>query len=175
MRVVVVGATGNVGTSLLQALAEETDVDSVVGVARRLPDLEAPKVEWVAADIVDADLAQLFRGADAVVHLAWGIQPARDRNFLWRVNVEGSSRVFRAVAEAGVGALVYASSVGAYSPGPKDRRVDESWPTGGMASSFYESMPLPRLFAIVTATALAAAVVLALLVRPIQRMMTRTS
>ena len=34
-------------------------------------------------------------------------------------------------------ALVYASSVGAYSPGPKDRRVDESWPTGGIESSFY--------------------------------------
>ena len=45
----------------------------------------------------------------------------------------------------------------------------------GMASSFYESMPLPRLFTIVTATALAAAQILALLVRPIQRMMTRAS
>jgi proton-dependent oligopeptide transporter, POT family len=43
----------------------------------------------------------------------------------------------------------------------------------GMASSFYESMPLPRLFAIVTATAFAAALVLALLVKPIHRMMTR--
>ena len=34
-------------------------------------------------------------------------------------------------------ALVYASSVGAYSPGPKDRRVDETWPTGGVPTSFY--------------------------------------
>jgi UDP-glucose 4-epimerase len=137
VRVVVVGATGNVGTSLLMALAHEEVVESIVGVARRLPALEAPKVEWVAADIVDADLVPLFRGADAVVHLAWLIQPARDRNLLWRVNVEGSSRVFRAVADAGVPALVYASSVGAYSPGPKDRRVDESWPTAGVATSFY--------------------------------------
>jgi nucleoside-diphosphate-sugar epimerase len=53
------------------------------------------------------------------------------------VNVEGSRRVFRAVAEANVPALVYASSVGAYSPGPKDRAVDESWPTEGIRSSFY--------------------------------------
>jgi POT family proton-dependent oligopeptide transporter len=43
----------------------------------------------------------------------------------------------------------------------------------GMASSFYESMPLPRLFTIVTATALITALVLALLVRPIRRMMER--
>jgi UDP-glucose 4-epimerase len=51
--------------------------------------------------------------------------------------VDGSARVFTAAAAAGVGTLVYASSVGAYSPGPKDRRVDESWPTTGIKSSFY--------------------------------------
>jgi UDP-glucose 4-epimerase len=41
------------------------------------------------------------------------------------------------VAMAGVPALVHASSVGAYSRGPKDRLVDERWPTGGTPSSFY--------------------------------------
>jgi UDP-glucose 4-epimerase len=38
---------------------------------------------------------------------------------------------------ARVPALVYASSIGAYSPGPKDRPVDESWPTDGISTSFY--------------------------------------
>ena len=51
--------------------------------------------------------------------------------------MDGSRRVFSAAAAAGVPALVYASSVGAYSPGPKDRAVDESWPTGGIKTSFY--------------------------------------
>ncbi len=137
MRVVVVGATGNVGTSLLTALASETQVDQIVGVARRTPQVELPKTEWVAADIVDADLVGLFRGADAVVHLAWLIQPGRDHARLKSVNVDGSSRVFAAAAEAGVSSLLYASSVGAYSPGPKDRRVDETWPTNGIPTSFY--------------------------------------
>ena len=137
MRIVVLGATGNVGTSLLDALAGESRAESVLGVARRLPGLRPPKVEWARADIASSDLARLFRGADAVVHLAWLIQPSRDQEQLRRVNVEGSSRVFRAVAEAGVPALVYASSVGAYSPGPKDRRVDESWPVAGIRTSFY--------------------------------------
>jgi POT family proton-dependent oligopeptide transporter len=41
----------------------------------------------------------------------------------------------------------------------------------GMASSVYETMPLSTLFALVTATALVAAVVLALLIKPIRRMM----
>ena len=71
------------------------------------------------------------------MHLAWLIQPGRDKQRLHEVNVEGSARVFRAAAAAGVPALVYASSVGAYAPGPKDRAVDESWPTTGIESSFY--------------------------------------
>ena len=54
-----------------------------------------------------------------------------------RINVEGSARVFDAAGAARVPTLVYASSVGAYGPGPKDRRVDESWPTTGIPTSFY--------------------------------------
>jgi UDP-glucose 4-epimerase len=61
----------------------------------------------------------------------------RDKQLLHEVNVEGSARVFRAAAAAGVKTLVYASSIGAYAPGPKDRGVDESWPTTGIESSFY--------------------------------------
>jgi UDP-glucose 4-epimerase len=137
VRVVVVGASGNVGTSVLRSLAAEPAVDSVLGVCRRLPDAGFPKTEWRRADIVRSPLRPLFQGADAVVHLAWLIQPGRDKQTLRAVNVDGSARVFRAAAAAGVRTLVYASSVGAYARGPKDRRVDESWPTTGIQSSFY--------------------------------------
>jgi UDP-glucose 4-epimerase len=137
MRVVVFGATGNVGTSVLRALAAEPAVTSVLGAARRRPALVVAKTEWATADVAVDDLVGLVRGADAVVHLAWAIQPSRDLNALWRTNVEGSTRVFKAVGEARVPTLVYASSIGAYSPGPKDRRVDETWPVDGVATSFY--------------------------------------
>ena len=137
MRVVVVGATGNVGTSVVRALAGDAAVESVLGLARRLPELRVPKVEWAAADVVRDDLVPHLRGADCVVHLAWLIQPSRDLDRLWLTNVHGSTRVFDAAAAARVPALVYASSVGTYSPGPKNRRVDEGWPTGGIATSYY--------------------------------------
>jgi len=137
MRIVVVGATGNVGTSVLRALAQDSGVEEVVGLARRLPSLTLPKTSWVQADVVRSDLGPIFEGADAVIHLAWLIQPSRDEATTHATNVEGSSRVFHAVGSAGVGTLVYASSVGAYSPGPKDHRVDESWPTGGIETSYY--------------------------------------
>ena len=136
MRVVVVGATGNVGTSVLAALAEEPRVESVLGLARRLPEATFPKTTFAAADVTRDDLVPHFRGADAVCHLAWLIQPSRDRRLLRAVNVDGSRRVFDAVAAAGVPALVHASSIGVYSPGPKTP-VDESWPRDGIPGAWY--------------------------------------
>ena len=137
MRIVVTGATGNVGTSVVRALGADASVEEIVGVARRAPGWNAPRTRWVSADIGRDNLRPLFAGADVVVHLAWLIQPSRDAATLERVNVDGSRRVFEAAAEAGVERLVHASSVGVYSPGPKDRAVDESWPREGIASSFY--------------------------------------
>ncbi|MBV8218001.1 MAG: NAD-dependent epimerase/dehydratase family protein, partial [Solirubrobacterales bacterium] len=109
----------------------------IVAVARRAPGRAFARTTFEEADIATSDLVPLFRGADAVVHLAWLIQPGRRESTTHRVNVAGSERVFRAAVETKVPALVYASSVGAYSPGPKDRLVDESWPTEGIHSSFY--------------------------------------
>ena len=137
MRIVVTGATGNVGTSVVTALAADPSVDEIVGLARRLPRWRPPRTRWVQADVATSELEPHFAGADAVIHLAWLIQPSRDDAALQAVNVDGSRRVFEAAARAGAGALVHASSIGVYSPGPKDRRVDESWPREGIASSFY--------------------------------------
>jgi nucleoside-diphosphate-sugar epimerase len=138
MRVIVLGGSGNAGTALLRALEPEPRVQEIVAVARRPPaSWPSAKTTWRALDIAADPLDGLLRGADVVVHLAWLIQPARDQARCHAVNVGGSERVLDAVARAGVPALVYASSVGAYSRGPKDRLVDESWPTGGTPSSFY--------------------------------------
>jgi UDP-glucose 4-epimerase len=137
MRVVVIGGSGNVGTSVIEALAGDERIESILGLARRLPQWQPAKTEWARADITRDDLAPHLEGADAAIHLAWAIQPSRDGAELHRVNVTGSERVFSAVARAEVPTLVYASSIGAYSPAPKDRAVDESWPTGGIETSFY--------------------------------------
>jgi UDP-glucose 4-epimerase len=136
MRIVVTGATGNVGTSVLEALARDPQVEEIVGIARRKPGWENPRTRFVQADIEATDLRPIFAGADAVIHLAWLIQPSRDLKELARVNVHGSRKVFEDAAEAGAKALIHASSIGVYSHGPKDRPVDESWPREGTPSSF---------------------------------------
>ena len=137
MKIAVLGATGNHGSSLVRRLSRDPEVEAITGIARRLPALDVPKVTWTSADISKVDLAPVLAGHDAVVHLAWLIQPGRNERLTHAVNVEGSSAVFDAVARAGVPTLIHASSVGAYSPGPKDRAVDESWPTEGIGTSFY--------------------------------------
>jgi nucleoside-diphosphate-sugar epimerase len=74
-----------------------------------------------------------------VVHLAWQIQPSHDRRALRRTNVIGTANVAEAAVRANVPTLVVASSVGAYSPGPKDDNdlVGEAWPTNGVPGSAY--------------------------------------
>jgi nucleoside-diphosphate-sugar epimerase len=144
MRVAITGASGNVGTALLRHLAVAAPDWSVVGLCRRPPVGGEPaydRVTWVRCDIAEAGsttvLKEAFADADAVVHLAWAIQPNRDEAALAVTNIEGSRRVFRSAAAAGVAHVVHASSVGAYSPGPKDEPVDESWPTEGVPGSSY--------------------------------------
>jgi UDP-glucose 4-epimerase len=137
MRVVITGATGNLGTSLIEALADEPGVTSILGIARRAPAWRPPKTLWATADIATDDLTAHLRGADAVVHLAWLFQPTRDPLRTWRVNVLGSLRLYRAVVDAGVPTLIHTSSVGAYAPGPSDRPVDESWPTHALPTAAY--------------------------------------
>jgi len=137
VRIVVTGATGNIGTSLLDALARLDDPPDVVGVARRRPSWSLPNVTWVEADISSDELTEPFRGADVVVHLAWLIAPSHDPWTMWNTNVVGTERVFRATAGVGAGALVHMSSVGAYSPAPRDHEIDEHWPTDGIPTLEY--------------------------------------
>lgn len=148
MRVTVVGASGNLGTGLLRRL--RADGHAVVGVARRVPTTTPPAPydvvgRWESVDVgssgpdepVVARLADAMRGSDAVVHLAWQIQPSHDRERLRRTNVDGTRRVALAAARAGVPSLVAVSSVGVYSPAYDDAPRDEDWPTGGVATSSY--------------------------------------
>jgi nucleoside-diphosphate-sugar epimerase len=141
VRIVITGATGNVGTALLAALEPGHDL---AGLARRLPDTTAEpydRVDWHALDVgvpgAEEELAGLFTGADAVVHLAWAISPARGDPPMERTNDQGTRNVLAAVAAARVPHLVVASSVAAYGPAPRWEKVAEDWPCDGIAGSAY--------------------------------------
>jgi nucleoside-diphosphate-sugar epimerase len=146
VRIVITGASGNVGTALLRRLTGAGH--DLVGVCRRPPGPVAPYdvATWhpldLAVDSAEHELTDVFRGADAVVHLAWGFQPSHDVAYLERVDVHGTRAVVGAAQRAGVAHLVHMSSLGAYSPGPDtggadQARVDESWPTEGVPTLAY--------------------------------------
>ena len=150
LRVAIVGATGNTGTALLRELQRTPGIGSVLGIARRMPDTSASPYdgcEWTSIDVAAATeehaagaaLRDAFAGADTVVHLAWLVQPAAERELLRRVNVEGTRRVLAAAAEAGVGHVIVASSVGAYAADPSVTLRAEDWDLGGIESSQYSS------------------------------------
>lgn len=133
-RVAVLGASGNIGLATTRTLHEAGH--DVIAVARRLPEDDGG-VRWVRRDLTRDHLEPLLEHVDAVVHLAWLIQPSRDLSAQWAVNVDAFDRVLDAVRRAGVGTLVVASSVGAYSPRVDHVPVDETWPTHGVATSSY--------------------------------------
>ena len=142
MRVMVTGATGNGGTATMRALAADSRVTSLVSAARRLPGPDHPDPPgggdstWVEADVAHDDLTAHLAGVDVLVHLAWLFSPEHHPDVTWEANAVGSARVFSAAEAAGVGVIVHASSVGAYSPGP-GRTVDESWPTHSRPGAAY--------------------------------------
>lgn len=148
VRIAITGATGNVGTTLLRTLVHAGH--DVVGIARRTPRRDAAmpvdsdsysepgRIEWRSIDLVrdpEPALREAFRGADAVVHLAWAFQPTHDQPYLERLDIGGTAKVLSAAAEVGIGHLLHMSSLGAYSPG--EGSASEEWPVEGVPTSWY--------------------------------------
>ena len=130
LKVAVTGASGNVGTALLRRLtAAGSGVAEVRGLARRQPPDVEPysSVTWYTADLGETAseqaLTNLLEDVDAVVHLAWVLQPGRRTEELRRANVDGTRRVMRAAVAAGVQHVVHMSSLGAYAAGGGARPV----------------------------------------------------
>src|SRR6478735_455568 len=93
--IAVTGASGNLGTALLRRLTGPgSGVAEVRGLARRRPPDVAPyaEVRWYQGDLgepaSETAIAEFVAGADAVVHLAWALQPGRQPDDLHRVNVD---------------------------------------------------------------------------------------
>uniref|UniRef100_UPI0031D7E8F8 NAD-dependent epimerase/dehydratase family protein n=1 Tax=Saccharothrix mutabilis TaxID=33921 RepID=UPI0031D7E8F8 len=141
MKVVITGASGNVGTGVLRALAADSPDHRVVALCRRPPrDGAFDGVVWQACDLADEGahevLDRAVAGADAVVHLAWMFQPTRQGDRLHRTNHKGTAAVLEAARRAGVPHVVHTSSIAAYQPAD-DQPVPETWPTTGIPGSVY--------------------------------------
>ncbi len=117
--IAVTGVGGMVGRRLVSALDQDPQVTRIIGIDRRAPEgLSSPKLHFRVGDVRDATIAEALRGADVLVHLAFRVDPIHDAAAMRAVNVDGASAVFEAALSAGVGHLVYPSSVIAYGAHP---------------------------------------------------------
>ncbi|WP_448661112.1 NAD-dependent epimerase/dehydratase family protein [Sphingomonas sp. CJ20] len=108
------GGTGFVGTRLI-ALALESGHQVRALTRREQPAREG--VTWVRGDLNDTPaLAELARGADAVLHVA-GVVNAPDRAGFVAGNIDGTRNMLTAAAGAGVRRFVHVSSLAAREPG----------------------------------------------------------
>lgn len=139
-KIVVTGASGNIGSAVLRELSSGGAYE-VLALARRRPSVPPQSVHtavsWRTADVSSDELASLFRGADAVIHAAWKMQPSHRPEVTWETNAVGTRRVLEAVSQAQVPAVVCLSSIAAYSPVHHDEPTDESWATDGTSSAYY--------------------------------------
>ena len=115
-RVAVTGAAGYVGRGLIERLEREESVEFVLATDIRPPTTQhGSKVVFRRHDVT-APMAEMLEGhgIEAVVHLAFLLNPSPDRAAAERVNVGGAVNVLEACQRAGVRHLVYLSSTTVY-------------------------------------------------------------
>lgn len=117
MTILVTGPNGFVGSALTDALGA-----SGYNVKRGLRRLAPQPASHNWSDVVvgdingETDWTSTLKGVDTVVHLAARVHVMDEREAdalaaFWAVNVEGTERLARQAAEAGVNRLVYLSSI----------------------------------------------------------------
>lgn len=113
-----IGSSGYIGTRLLARLDQTDDFQHIVGVDVREPLEGLPeRCRFQLCDVRDGErLHYILReaGVDTIVHLAYILDPTRDPDFEYNVDVNGTRNVLAACEMLGVRRLVVASSDTAY-------------------------------------------------------------
>ena len=120
-RVFITGGAGFLGGHVASALSTRDDVALVVAGDVRPPAEPVAGVVYEQCDVTRAGaLAPLLQRheIDVVVHLAAIVNPGRDHDLEYRVDVDGTRNVLSACVDAGVRRIVVSSSGAAYGYHP---------------------------------------------------------
>lgn len=130
----ITGSSGYLGEQLIRRLVKRDDVGCIVGIDRRPPDIRREKLIFHRADIRDQNLGKLMAdyAIDTVMHLAFVVQPIRNRQQMHDIDYNGTRNVLYAAAAAGVNHFVATSSTLAYGAHPDNpERLTEDDPLRG--------------------------------------------
>jgi dihydroflavonol-4-reductase len=128
---VVIGATGHLGNTLVRELVKDgEEVRAIVLPGDNLEPLKGLKVEVAYGDITKQDfITKALKGADVVYHMAGAVVITQGRKeFLEKVNIEGTKNVINACMENNIKRLVYTSSVHALREPAKGTVINEEQP-----------------------------------------------
>ncbi|MGQ9897968.1 MAG: hopanoid-associated sugar epimerase [Acidobacteriota bacterium] len=132
MKVFVTGGTGFVGASVLrELLAGGAEVRALVRVNSDRRNLEGLKIDVVEGDLDNvALLTRALSDCEWLFHVAAHYSLLRrDREAIYRTNVEGTRHILQAARAAGVKRVVHTSSVAAIGVPPDGAIADETFQT----------------------------------------------
>jgi UDP-glucose 4-epimerase len=136
MRYLVTGGSGYIGSRLTARLAERDDTERILICDVRPPREQRAKVEFRQLDVRDAAGVRAAVEAerpDALVHLAFVLNPSHDHELTYDIDVNGTLNVLRGAADAGVGHVLVTSSAVAYGAFPDNPvPLTEDWPVRGV-------------------------------------------
>jgi nucleoside-diphosphate-sugar epimerase len=139
--IAITGVGGLLGRALLRGLTDVAGIDRLVALDVVDPRLGTevaltgggPRVETKVLDVRDPAMRGALDGVDVLVHLAFQMDPIRDLDEMRSINVDGTRNVLESARAAGVGRVVYLSSVVAYGAHPDNEvPLTESSPLRGM-------------------------------------------
>ncbi len=139
MKYLITGGSGYIGGRLIDLLTERDDTE-VVNLDLRPPAVPRPRTRFVRMDIRDRGMRSLIESErpDALVHLAFVLNPIRDEHKMYDIDVNGTDNVLEAASSAGVPQLLVASSTTAYGAFPDNPvPLTEEHPVRGLPGYEY--------------------------------------
>ena len=141
MRYLITGGSGYIGSRLTEVLAARDDVEAIIGLDVRPQSRPLAKSTFVRGDVRGysqlRDLIDRER-PDALVHLAFVLNPIRDEARMYDIDVNGTATVLRAAADAGTRQVLVTSSATAYGAFPDNPKpIAEDWPVRGQPDFSY--------------------------------------
>ncbi len=141
MRYLVTGGSGYIGSRLVEQLGSREDTERILIADVRPPRSFRPKTEWAELDVRDAaatrDLVARER-PDVLIHLAFVLNPIKDEQLMYDIDVNGTHNVLEAASQAGVEHVLVTSSTTAYGAFPDNPvPITEDWPVRGVAAFEY--------------------------------------
>jgi UDP-glucose 4-epimerase len=141
MRYVITGGSGYIGSRLVDLLSRREETERIVICDLAPPAAYRPKTEFERVDVRDRDSVRtvLQRAeADALIHLAFILNPSHDEHLMYDVDVNGTHNVLEAAAAAGTKQVLVTSSSTAYGAFPDNPvPLTEDDPVRGVSSFAY--------------------------------------